>query len=128
MYRSIPVPEITDFAITNARILPIADAKGQRVEPIDSGTIRVSNGTITSVESGTVTAADLPADTELIDAGQRWVLPGFIEAHGHLGVHEDGEGWSGDDTNEMTDPNGAGVRALDGIDPSEIGFKDALRG
>ena len=95
------------------------DAKGQRVEPIDSGTIRVSNGTITSVESGTVTAAGLPADTELIDAGQRWVLPAFIEAHGHLGVHEDGEGWSEDDTNEMTDPNGAGVRALDGIDPSE---------
>ncbi|MDN6528695.1 MAG: amidohydrolase [Brevibacterium sp.] len=128
MYRSIPVPEITDFAITNARIVPIADAEGRRVEPIGSGTILVSNGTITSVTEGGADALDLPAGTEIIDAGGRWVLPGFIEAHGHLGVHEDGEGWSGDDTNEMTNPSGAGVRALDGIDPSDLGFKDALRG
>lgn len=54
--------------------------------------------------------------------------PGFVEAHGHLGVHEDGEGWSGNDTNEMTDPNGARFRALDGIDIEEVGFRDALRG
>src|SRR5699024_5542723 len=32
------------------------------------------------------------------------------------------------DTNEMTDPNGAGLRAVDGIDPTDLGFKDALRG
>ena len=63
-----------------------------------------------------------------MDAAGRWVLPGFVEAHGHLGVHEDGEGWSGNDTNEMTDPNGARFRALDGIDIEEVGFRDALRG
>src|SRR5699024_12273631 len=66
-------------------------------------------------------------DTELIDDGGRWVLPGFIEAHGHLVVHEDGEGWSGDDTNEMTDPNGAGRLAVDGIYPTDLGLKDARR-
>ncbi len=26
----------------------------------------------------------------------------FIDAHTHLGVHEEAEGWAGQDTNEMT--------------------------
>ncbi|TGD11763.1 amidohydrolase [Brevibacterium sp. S111] len=128
MYRSVPVPAATDLVITNARIVPVADAHGHRAEAIESGTLTVTDGRIAEVVAGSVDTADLPSDTEVIDAGGRWVLPGFIEAHGHLGVHEDGEGWSGDDTNEMTDPNGAGLRALDGIDPTELGFKDALRG
>ncbi len=126
MYRSVPVPAAADFAITNARIVPVADADGQRAEAIESGTVLVADGTISAVANGS--PDDLPAGTEVIDAAGRWVLPGFIESHGHLGVHEDGEGWSGNDTNEMTDPNGAGLRALDSIDPSDIGFKDALRG
>ncbi len=125
MYRSVPVPARHDVAIVNARILPIADAQGERAEPIESGTIVLADGRIAAV-GGPET--EVPEGTEVIDAAGRWVVPGFIEAHGHLGVHEDGEGWSGDDTNEMTDPNGAGLRALDGIDPAELGFKDALRG
>jgi imidazolonepropionase-like amidohydrolase len=43
-------------------------------------------------------------------------------------VHEDGEGWAGNDTNEMTDPNGARMRALDAINPLDEGFRDALSG
>ena len=125
MYRSVPAPARHDVAIVNARILPIADAQGERAEPIESGTIVLADGRIAAV-GGPET--EVPEGTEVIDAAGRWVVPGFIEAHGHLGVHEDGEGWSGDDTNEMTDPNGAGLRALDGIDPAELGFKDALRG
>ena len=39
MYRSVPVPARHDVAIVNARILPIADAQGERAEPIESGTI-----------------------------------------------------------------------------------------
>ncbi|MFC9441541.1 MULTISPECIES: amidohydrolase [unclassified Brevibacterium] len=124
MYRSVPVPPRHDVAITGARILPIANADGTRAEPIETGTIVISDGVITAVGSD----VEVPEGAEVIEAAGRWVLPGFIEAHGHLGVHEDGEGWSGDDTNEMTDPNGAGLRALDGIDPADLGFKDALRG
>ncbi|WP_209323854.1 amidohydrolase [Brevibacterium renqingii] len=128
MYRSVPVPAPTDLVITNARIVPVADENGNRAEAIGSGTLVVRDGRIAEVVAGPIESPRIPADAEVIDAGGRWVLPGFIEAHGHLGVHEDGEGWSGDDTNEMTDPNGAGLRALDGIDPTDLGFKDALRG
>jgi hypothetical protein len=34
-------------------------------------------------------------------------------------VWEEGEGWAGDDEIELTDPNGARLRALDAINPSD---------
>src|SRR6185369_1338693 len=39
-----------------------------------------------------------------------------------------GEGWAGNDTNEMTDPNGARFRAVDGIDPYEPGSGNPIGG
>lgn len=95
-------------------------------DPIDGGTVLIQDGKIVAV--GTDADVDVPEDAQLVDASGSWVLPGFIDAHAHLGVHEEGEGWSGNDTNEMTDPNGARFRALDGIDPYESGFDDALAG
>ncbi|WP_431797064.1 amidohydrolase [Microbacterium kunmingense] len=107
------------LAITGGYVVPVAG------DPIEGGTVIVTDGVITAVGGP---ATEIPEGARLVDATGRWVLPGFVEAHGHLGVHEDGEGWSGNDTNEMTDPNGARFRALDGIDIEEVGFRDALRG
>jgi imidazolonepropionase-like amidohydrolase len=95
-------------------------------DPIDGGTVLMENDKITAV--GAKADVDVPEDAEVIDAAGAWVLPGFVDAHVHVGVHEEGEGWSGDDTNEMTDPNGARFRAIDGIDPFDLGFDDALAG
>jgi imidazolonepropionase-like amidohydrolase len=86
------------------------------------------------IRDGKIAAVGAPADVDLpdgvdeVDASGCWVLPGFIESHAHVGVHEDGEAWAGNDTNEMTDPNGARFRALDGINPADLGFIDALSG
>ncbi len=107
------------LAITGGHVVPVSG------DPIPGGTVVIADGVITAV-GGADTV--VPDGARVVDASGRWVLPGFVEAHGHLGVHEDGEGWSGDDTNEMTDPNGARFRALDGIDIEEVGFRDALRG
>lgn len=107
------------LAITGGHVVPVSG------DPIPGGTVVIVDGVITAV-GGADTV--VPDGARVVDASGRWVLPGFVEAHGHLGVHEDGEGWSGDDTNEMTDPNGARFRALDGIDIEEVGFRDALRG
>ncbi|GHF01739.1 amidohydrolase [Amycolatopsis deserti] len=107
-------------AIVGGYVVPVEG------DPIDGGTVLIENGRITAV--GTAAEVDVPEDAELVDASGTWVLPGFVDAHTHLGVHEEGEGWAGNDTNEMTDPNGARFRALDGIDPFEIGFDDALSG
>ena len=96
------------------------------VEPIDGGTVLIIDGKIAAV--GPDAEVTVPEGVTTVDAAGSWVLPGFVEAHAHLGVHEEAEGWAGQDTNEMTDPNGARMRALDAINPAEEGFRDALSG
>ncbi|GAA5161110.1 amidohydrolase [Ornithinimicrobium tianjinense] len=112
--------ETTTFALVGARVLPIDSA------PLESGTVLVRDGRIEAV--GPTEAVAVPDGVERIDAAGRWVLPGLIDAHVHLGVWEEGEGWAGQDTNEMTDPVMAAARAIDAINPREQGFDDALQG
>lgn len=84
----------------------------------------MSGGRITAVGPD----VDIPAGVRTIDVTGQWVLPGLVEAHGHVGVHEEAVGWAGQDTNELTDPVGARFRALDAINPDDEGFRDALAG
>ncbi len=105
-------------AIVGGYVVPIEG------EPIAAGTVLVTDGVITAVGE----QVDFGPDVEVVDATGKWVLPGFVDAHAHVGVWEEGEGWAGADVNEMTDPNGARLRALDAINPADEGFKDALAG
>jgi imidazolonepropionase-like amidohydrolase len=105
-------------AIVNAHVVPVVS------EPFDGGTVLIENGRITAVG----TDVDVPAGVRVVDANGRWVLPGFIEAHGHVGIDEEANGWAGNDTNEMTSPNTAGVRAIDAVNIDDEGFRDALSG
>ncbi len=105
-------------AIVGGRVVPIIG------EPVDGGTVLIADGKIVAAGRD----VSVPGDTRVIDAAGGWVLPGFVEAHGHVGVHEEGEGWAGNDTNEMTEPVTAHVRALDAINPADIGFRDAISG
>jgi imidazolonepropionase-like amidohydrolase len=105
-------------AIVGGRVVPVT------AEPMDGATVLVRDGKIVAVGTG----LDIPPDAEVIDAAGGWVLPGFIEAHGHVGVHEEGEGWAGADSNELTEPVTAHVRALDAINPADLGFRDAVSG
>ncbi|WP_030162268.1 amidohydrolase [Glycomyces sp. NRRL B-16210] len=107
------------FALRGATIVPITSA------PIEQGTLLVENGLISAVGGADLT---VPEGVPVHDATGKWIVPGLIDAHTHLGVHEVAEGWAGNDTNEMTDPNTAYVRALDGINPAEPGFAEALEG
>ncbi|ASO22813.1 hypothetical protein AHOG_26040 [Actinoalloteichus hoggarensis] len=95
-------------------------------EPISGGAVLIQAGKIVAV--GSPDEITVPDGIRTVDASGQWVLPGFVESHGHIGVHEEGEGWAGQDTNEMTDPNGARFRALDAINAADIGFHDALEG
>jgi imidazolonepropionase-like amidohydrolase len=105
-------------AIVNGRVVP---GTGPSIE---RGTVLVEDGVITAVGAD----VEVPDGVPTVDAAGQWVLPGFVEAHGHVGIDEEAEGWAGDDTNEMTDPNGARLRALDAINPADEGFRDALAG
>jgi len=108
-----------NIAITGGRVVPIEG------EPIDGGTVLITDGTITAVAGPDFTP---PAGASRVDATGKWVLPGFIDAHTHLGAREEGEGWAGHDTNELTGPVQAHVRVLDAINPADEGFRDALAG
>ena len=107
------------IAITGGYVVPVEG------DPIDGGTVLVENDKITAVEGP---GFAVPPGYTVVDAAGKWVLPGFIDAHTHLGVHEDGEGWAGNDTNEMTSPVTAQVRALDAINPADVAFRDAIAG
>ncbi|GAB3608077.1 amidohydrolase [Humibacter ginsengiterrae] len=110
--------QAASIAIVGAHVVPVAS------EPIENGTVVVENGIITAVGRDIAP----PEGVRVVDAAGRWLLPGFIEAHGHVGIHEEANGSAGNDTNEMTDPNTAGVRAIDAIDIDDEGFRDALSG
>ena len=63
---------------------------------------------------------------EIIDAKGMVVMPGLVDSHTHLGMFEDSLGFEGDDGNEDSDPITPHLRAIDGINPFDRGFKDAL--
>ncbi len=116
IWRNRPRAQST-LAITNAHVVPI-DA-----DPFD-GTLVVTGGSISALGP----KVKIPAGAAVIDAAGAWLLPGFIDAHVHLGMQPEGEVGSTSDVNEMTDPNMAAVRAIDAVDPFDPGFDDALAG
>ena len=64
---------------------------------------------------------------EVIDANGQFVMPGLIDAHCHVGMFEDSMGFEGDDGNEDTDPVTPQLRAIDGINPFDRAFSDAVK-
>ncbi len=93
-------------------------------EVIENGCILIKNGKIAEVGKD----IHSPADAMIIDAEGRMVTPGFVEAHCHLGLEEDGIGFEGDDVNEMVDPVTPHIRAVDGINPMDRTLMEAYQG
>jgi imidazolonepropionase-like amidohydrolase len=69
----------------------------------------------------------VPEHATILNAQGKVVTPGLIDVHTHLGVHESGVGKEGSDFNETSNPVTPEVRALDGLNPFESGFQDAIR-
>lgn len=63
---------------------------------------------------------------EVLDVKGAWVMPGLIDAHCHVGIMEEKRGAAGDDCNEATDPITPAVRAIDGVNPMDPAFHDAI--
>ena len=104
--------------IINAKIITMDSAD------IEKGYIKISGGKIEAV--GEMSEKPSAVQNEdIIDLAGKIAMPGFIDAHSHIGLQEDGLGDEGDDINEMTDSFTPHLRALDGINPFDKCFAEA---
>jgi len=95
--------------------------EGQNYE---NGYIDFENGVITALGD----SKDAPAyDGEVLDAQGGYILPGFIDAHSHIGISEEGKRWEGEDCNETTDPVTPDMRAMEGFYPRDIAIPKARK-
>ena len=90
---------------------------------IPNGYVAVNEGKIARVGP----MEDCPADWkgEVLDAEQGHIMPGFVDAHSHLGMFGDALGFEADDGNESTDPCTPHLRAIDAINPLDRCFREA---
>jgi len=110
---------------TLIRHATILTGTGERIE---DGAMLIRDGVI--VDVATTTALVAPNDPRLVtvEARGRWLTPGLIDTHSHLGVYPSPGIQSLSDGNEMTNPVTAEVWAEHSIWPHDPGFGHALAG
>ena len=64
----------------------------------------------------------VPEGAEVVDATGKEVYPGFVEAHGHIGLDGYGIGYEGMDYNELNDIVSPQMRGMDGVKPMDPAF------
>ena len=77
-------------------------------------------------EVGTMQELSQMQNEKILDVHGAWVMPGLIDSHAHIGITEEKCGTIGDDSNEATNPSTATLRAIDGINPMDPAFHDAI--
>src|SRR5690606_25231769 len=104
--------------VTGATVL---DGTGRRLDGAD---VLMRDGVIVAVGSG----LEAPADAIRVDGRGKWVTPGIIDIHSHLGVYPSPGMRAHSDGNEATSPVTAQVWAEHSIWPQDPGFHAALAG
>lgn len=104
--------------IINAHLKPITSPD------IPCGQLLIDAGKIAAIGE----TVEAPAGCEVCDAQGCLVTPGFIDAHTHIGLHEEAVRWEGADYNESTNPVTPEMRAIDAINPNDEAFAVALSG
>lgn len=105
------------LVIANGTVYRAGDAKPAKANVI------IRDGKVSAVGP----SAAVPRGAEVIDAAGKVVTPGLIDAHTHVGNYGEGTGPPGFDANEAAEAATPHARALDGIDPQDLGFEDARR-
>ncbi|MFM5923701.1 MAG: amidohydrolase, partial [Novosphingobium sp.] len=113
-----PYPGRTTL-ITGATVF---DGTGKR---IDGGVVLIRDGKIAAV-GGSLADIDVPADAVRIDGTGKYVTPGIIDAHSHLGDYPTPSVEAHSDGNEMTDPTTPNVWAEHSVWPQDPGFSRAM--
>lgn len=106
------------LALVNGKIMTMAG-------PVyEQGIIIIKEGKIAAVGSD----LEPSPEVQVIDVSNKYVLPGFIDAHTHMGIREEIYRIEGDDINEISEPITPHLRAIDAIYPEDEAFQDALQG
>ena len=128
-FESTYAPNLTEkILITNAKII---DGTGAN---IFKGSICIQQGrikkiSIDSFESDENNQSNINCEqTSLIDAKNRYVTPGIIDVHSHLGNYPNPSVSAHNDGNEITSPITSEVYAEHGVWPQDPGFDEALKG
>lgn len=114
-YKPQPAPP------TVIRGATVLTGTGQKLENTD---VMLADGRVQSLGS----AIAAPAGARVIDAKGRWVTPGLIDIHSHLGVYASPSVRAHNDGNEATNPVTANVWAEHSVWPQDPGFTAALVG
>jgi len=112
-----PFPS-TRVVVQNATVL---DGAGNQ---LDGAAVLMEDGRITAVGRD----IEIPYGTKVIDGTGKWVTPGIIDVHSHLGVYASPGHQSLSDGNEATRPVTADVWAEHSVWPQDPGFARALAG
>jgi imidazolonepropionase-like amidohydrolase len=105
------------LALINGKILTMDGHLYER-----ESMLLVEGGRIVDLGSG----RSLPPGAQLVDASNHYVLPGYIDAHTHVGIVEEIYRVEGDDANETSDPVTPHLRAIDAICLEDLAFQDAV--
>ncbi|HZO21363.1 MAG TPA: amidohydrolase [Steroidobacteraceae bacterium] len=112
------VPSSAPTLIQHATVLT---GTGARLEDAD---VLIVDGRIQSVGPN-LTA---PPQAHIIEGRGRWVTPGLIDVHSHLGAYPSPAVEANADGNELTSPSTANVWAEHSVWPQDPGFRTALAG
>ncbi|MDG1418403.1 MAG: amidohydrolase [Maricaulis sp.] len=118
-YPSTYVP--SPSGVTLIRGATIFDGTGGR---IDNGDLLVEDGRIAAIGQN----LDSPDGATIVDATGRYLTPGIIDVHSHLGVYPSPGASAHSDGNEATSPVTANVWAEHSVWPQDPGFEAALAG
>jgi imidazolonepropionase-like amidohydrolase len=86
--------------------------------------ILIRNGKIAEVSEAITFEEE---NLRVIDLKEQYVFPGLIDCHTHIGIIEEATGKIGVDNNETSDPVTPQLNSIDGINPFDIAFKDAVK-
>jgi imidazolonepropionase-like amidohydrolase len=108
------------YVIRAGKILTMTSAEGSDTSGriINHGIILVSSGKIEAL--GPASSITVPEGYTLIDASDRWVMPGIVESHSHIAVDDYG-------FNDMVTPINPELSLAESVNPEDITIKNAVK-